>query len=58
MTSYQPHKPGEQPNKPDRDGRGVQRFANSPQTDASCPPGLMRDPATGECVPPPQPEEV
>lgn len=54
---YQPHEGGQQPNVPPRDPRGVQRFAAKPQPDA-CPPGMIRDPATGECVPPPEPEEV
>ena len=51
MTKYQPHEGGSQPNKPKRDANGVQQFANSPKPDASCPPNMVRDPATGECVP-------
>ena len=49
MTKYQPHEGGQQPNKPPRDGNGVQQFAAKPQPD-SCPPGTVRD-ASGECVP-------
>ena len=46
---YRPHEGGQQPNKPDRDHNGVQTFA-AKEPDP-CPPGMIRDPGTGECQP-------
>ncbi|MFJ9626639.1 hypothetical protein ACIRU8_02955 [Streptomyces sp. NPDC101175] len=46
---YKPHEGGQQPNQPPRDANGVQQFAA--KTPDPCPPGMIRDPATGECQP-------
>jgi hypothetical protein len=51
MTGYQPHEPGEQPNKPDRDANGVQQFTTK-KAMPKCPPGMVYVPSTGECIPP------
>lgn len=41
-----------QPINADRRARGM-KFADSRQNDTSCPPGMVRDPGTGECIAPP-----
>ena len=50
VTQYPTHRPGEAPPKPDRDPHGVQQFASQPVPD-TCPPNMVRDPGTGECIP-------